>query len=635
MFKTVPLQQYNTLRKAFGELQAAKKAGKNSPEYKAASRKAANAVTATLLSVAGLEAIEVLNQLWKNGMKGYRDDDDKLTVKSIAEKFARNAVGDLAGMTIFGSELADLLGNIIAGEKWYGIEIPGGEQLNDIIDELRGAAGTIRKLLDDGYDVVSQGGDLGEYFRHNGADYAGAVKEIAETAAMYLGGLPAENLEKYLTGPLRTVAPELYVAMQDLFDTPTKSDLKGLKGKALETRVGDVLGNRFGKMPEGAAAELARLYAEYGGAVIPPDTPTSVIIGGEEFALDAAARQNYDKAYTEAAKSALAGLRTNRDYQAMDDEERAAYLKKVYDAAREYARLETVPEYAEANPDIKAKYDALEDAGLSAARIVEVMAMKSALSSVEFADWIENAGFPGKTLEKVEDALNVSTATYDDFKAAGMTLDDIVSVTMALSELEPKAGEKAVTRYQKLHAVLDGDFTGKVKDQAMKAVLTEDEYDGYLAAKRYGIEGQFVNALEIKNNAEGRKDENGETIDGSKKYETMRQICRMKLPDNQKVALIEGVGYDMGGYRDYCWWMDLDDFVTRMESINDFHEIKDESGKALVKRKDQVIEYINALPLENDQKSALYVAAGYKPSTLDDCPWWKKWDIKGPCYPAG
>ena len=79
MFKTVPLQQYNTLRKAAGEAAAAKEAYKrvqdNGSEerrreakesYKEASGRMANAVTATIASVMMFNLIGFVDQLWKN-----------------------------------------------------------------------------------------------------------------------------------------------------------------------------------------------------------------------------------------------------------------------------------------------------------------------------------------------------------------------------------------------------------------------------------------------------------------------------------------------------------------------------------------------------------------------------------------
>lgn len=240
MFKTVPLQQYNTLRRAFGELQEAKNGG-SQEQKKAAARTAANAVTATLASAAGLELVELLNQLWKNSAKGYRDDDDELTAESVAKNVGLRMFGDLAGITIGGSELAELLENIFLGKKWYGIEIPGGEQLNDAIDTVSGTINSISKILTDGINIVDNGGDLGAYLKKNAPDYAGDIKDIAEKTALYIGGLPAENIEKYLKGTIRAAAPVVYTYLEDRFDTADKTGLKGLTGKQLRIRTANIL----------------------------------------------------------------------------------------------------------------------------------------------------------------------------------------------------------------------------------------------------------------------------------------------------------------------------------------------------------------------------------------------------------
>ena len=90
-------------------------------------------------------------------------------------------------------------------------------------------------------------------------------------------------------------------------------------------------------------------------------------------------------------------------------------------------------------------------------------------------------------------------------------------------------------------------------------------------------------------------------------------------------------------YLTYCDWMDAGDYAKYAASIGDFHNINNTEGKTLVSRKEQVIEYINALPLLDDQKTALYVASGYNPNLTDkgfaDCPWWNSLQLRTQYYP--
>lgn len=73
-------------------------------------------------------------------------------------------------------------------------------------------------------------------------------------------------------------------------------------------------------------------------------------------------------------------------------------------------------------------------------------------------------------------------------------------------------------------------------------------------------------------------------------------------------------------------------FISFREGISGLSADKDLAGKTIsgsLKRK--VMDYIDSMDLNNAQKTALYDAAGYARSTLDDAPWYgrpeRSWDI--------
>lgn len=73
-------------------------------------------------------------------------------------------------------------------------------------------------------------------------------------------------------------------------------------------------------------------------------------------------------------------------------------------------------------------------------------------------------------------------------------------------------------------------------------------------------------------------------------------------------------------------------FISFREGISGLSADKDLTGKTIsgsLKRK--VMDYIDSMDLSNTQKTALYDAAGYARSTLDDAPWYgrpeRSWDI--------
>lgn len=73
-------------------------------------------------------------------------------------------------------------------------------------------------------------------------------------------------------------------------------------------------------------------------------------------------------------------------------------------------------------------------------------------------------------------------------------------------------------------------------------------------------------------------------------------------------------------------------FITFREGISGLSADKNLAGKAISgSKKRKVLDYIDAMDLNNAQKTALYYAAGYAASTLSDAPWYGKpenqWDI--------
>lgn len=73
-------------------------------------------------------------------------------------------------------------------------------------------------------------------------------------------------------------------------------------------------------------------------------------------------------------------------------------------------------------------------------------------------------------------------------------------------------------------------------------------------------------------------------------------------------------------------------FITFREGISGLSADKDLAGKSISgSKKRKVLNYIDSMDLNNDQKTALYYAAGYAASTLDDAPWYgrpeSRWDI--------
>ena len=339
MFRTVPMQMYNSLRRSYGEFDAAKQQYQNdrTAANKTAMNKAANRAAASTAAIVvsnlALEAIEFLNALWKNRGKKYRDDDDELTALSVAKEIGLKLIPDTAMVPVL-KELTEMFEAKLLGRKWYGISLPGGEQLNDLVDTIGGSFDTITDFINGAIDVQKNGEDLGLYFKRHGREYAGALKDTVEKLGKYLGGLPLENLEKYIMGAVQ-FSPELTQAVEDAFKNPAKNNLKGKTGKALEKGITDYFDIRGIKVSSDAAQAIGSLYEAGYGDAVPPAGPTKLKIIGSDVELSEAQTQEWERTW--ASKANVNEMIASPEFQNADDATKEKLLKKLYD----YARIET------------------------------------------------------------------------------------------------------------------------------------------------------------------------------------------------------------------------------------------------------------------------------------------------------
>lgn len=471
MFKSDASQVYNAIRQAVGEAQYYARTGADEQTTRRASRRVGAVFLAAIGGYTWAQLISFLMALWKRKDKRYRDDDGELTPESVIQEMVLGLVGDMAGVVTGGEELAEIVGNWITGDKWNGIDTPGMEQLEDIIDLIGKEVQSGAELWTGAIDVVKNGGDLMEYLRRHGADILGSVKTIAMAAATYIPGLPVNNLEAYLLGAVRWVAPELATAYEDATATANKSKLAGLTGKALETRVRDILSNRLGETSGETVGILAGLYEEGYAGAIPPDTPGSVSVDGESQTLSSHQEQFYDLVWRENVARALDELTSAGPFQNSDPVTQEKMLKKLYDYAAQRAKAELFEDY---EPD---KW------------------VTEAAASGNVADWI---------------AWNVrsggNAATFGTLTEAGLDNEDALALAEDIGALEPEEGRKQVTNLQRLRAAVDAFSDQDDQLAAFAAILGESEFAKVQTGVQYGVTPRmYVEARE----AVGEIDDNG------------------------------------------------------------------------------------------------------------------------------
>lgn len=382
LFKTVPQQQYNMLRQAEGEAKYYKQQYQNGnatkEEYTQAKKKVGRAALGIIAAGLGIEAINFLNALLKNRAKRYRDDDGELTWTSGWRQFLEGFASDNLGMIIGGDLTVEILGSVILGDSWYGIETPGITQIEDVFEEFISGCQTIQDMVQNGYSVLANGGDLGEYFKRHGADYLGALDEALETVLTYFGGVAANNIKSYALGVLSWMSPQLATAYEDLLATADKSGLAGLTGEALETRVGDILKNRMGTAEDKTVAALAGLCEGGYKSAVPTDTPSKVTVDSEEHKLNAYQLQFYDTVWREAVGDSLDKLVNLDEFQGADSETQEKMLAKLYSYAAQKAKGALFEDFSES--DWVGELDAALEGGESAAEWIAWEILTSGVS---------------------------------------------------------------------------------------------------------------------------------------------------------------------------------------------------------------------------------------------------------------
>lgn len=464
MFKSDSSQTYNALRQRAGEAEYYKRIG-DTENYNKAKRGLGVAFLAAVGGYIWAQGIEFLMNLWKRKGKAYRDEDGNLTAGSVAKEMALGLVGDLAGIVTYGEELADVIGNIITGDKWYGIDTPGLEQLSDVVETIVEQGQNGLDVLKDAADVVKNGGSLGEYLHRHSGDIVGGIKDLAAAAATYLPGISVNNLEAYLLGTVRWASPELAAAYDDALATANKNQMKGLRGVELERKISDTLHNRRVETDETTNETLASLYESGFTKAVPSDTPGSISVDGEDRKLSAYQKQVYDKTWSSAVGSRLVALAASDVFQTADDETREKMLSGLYEYAGEKAKAAVFDDY-----EVKTSTQKADD----------VLA-----TGAEMADYLELklAGAVDKYLDAIDGGLDAQSAK---------------DVALGMAELAPEEGKKTVSDVQKWRAAIDAvDGTSAQRD-ALLAVMKDSTKQKYEIADSYGIEARtWVQLKEI------------------------------------------------------------------------------------------------------------------------------------------
>lgn len=504
MFKSDAAQTYNAFRQTIGEAQYYKRTGASSKTQRTARAAMGAAFLAWIVNAAWTAGVNFLVNLAKTKGKNYRDDEDELTAESVLGKMATDMISGMSGVVILGKELAGALGSAVTGERWYGLDAPGIEQLNDTLESIINSSKSLKNLLTDAVNIGRQGGDVLAYLNSHRADIIGGIKDVAATAVTYFPGLPVNNVEAYLTGLISWALPSVGTAYEDFFETPDKADLSGLEGDALVTRVTDILGGRLDDVSEKAAEDIATLYAAGYSEALPASVPTQITVTdkdtdtSETVELDAYQRQFFERVWTETVGRAVDDLVAMPEYEQASPDEQAKMLNQIYRFANETAKAETIEKYSPPSTIAEAAEDIADGRTL--------------------AEWA--------AYDVLSDDVS---GTFGKLTDEGLGYEQALDVAETVNELGDDS--TAVQRYL---AVAQMPIPEDEKELALRGIMTDSAYSKYETARAAGIDTldycEFLERLDGIS-GDGRQDRIWALIDS------------MRLSDRQKDVLHLAAGY--------------------------------------------------------------------------------------------
>lgn len=222
--------------------------------------------------------------------------------------------------------------------------------------------------------------------------------------------------------------------------------------------------------------------------------------------------------------------------------------------------------------------------------------------------------------DETGEIVNKDAENFLQLMEADMSWDDIMEMynyRQALEEddtLDDEAADLQFAHWVETH--------GYTKEQ--KAVIV-DAYasgeDRYFKLADCGISASDAKALEEAFTAFSKSLEEGKSITTSDKakivigmgmsdadeYRALAAILKSGTLDRLTVATNAGISCST--------WIEYWTATAQMQNI------KDENDEIVMQKKDQVLAYINGLPLTPEQKNVLYYDQGYAESKLGEAPW--------------
>ena len=329
MYKTVPLQYYNMMYEAVGRLRADKARYKQnaSAENKANYEQSKSFAAKTFVGVLSANVVYVVMKALIKGTIGgkkkkYLDDEGDLDAGKIFGGLGKDLIETYAGSIIGGSDLLTSVEKLFDAATTGSYSRYGGTEIS-ALSAIEDTLGGLYNLAKEIHDQDLTGG-------------LGAVKELAKQLAMDTG-IPANNIETYLLGTMKWIAPEWVDRYENFFDEFERADLKGEHGRDLRAAIRVLMDNRTDGLKDETIDEIMRLWENGQNAAIPSAIPSKVSIDGEDVEIKGADRSAFRERWGQVIGESLEKLLASDAYETADDKGKAKLIAKLYEYARQQA----------------------------------------------------------------------------------------------------------------------------------------------------------------------------------------------------------------------------------------------------------------------------------------------------------
>lgn len=560
MYKTVPLQYYGMMVEATGRLQAAMQSG-DKAAITEARKYAANTFGGLLAANTVYVAMKALFKGFRKKDKDYRDEEGKLTAGSVTKQLGKDLAETYAGSVIGGAEMLSVAESLLTGSKFYGPDMSALSYVEDMV----GAVNSMFQAIGD----------------EDPRKAAGAIKDAAITLAQGFG-VPAKNMETYLLAGIRWTFPKVAMEYDNLFGGIGKADLKNMDEQAVGTAVNLILQNRAGvKLDPAVTDELARLYSSGELAAIPTNTPESFTYNGKT--VEITDRAAYDDAWGAPIADAMEDLVTSEYYADAEDENKAALLNKLYQYATVEARKAVDGEYTVEGNSTYGWTEKVQEAVQAGVELADAICAVDAFGRMSADKNDKGEYISGTRVDKVVNYLE------------SMNITDAQRALLYKADGHTWNYPTGITQYLKDHP--EYDFSDP---KAVEAFM--EGYNSQQSEKKYYIDQEGAQS--------------------KMRSEAYREIYREQYGAEYALQYASKTAYEMAQKMNASVDLSYDDYYDFYIGTRYLFADKDENGNTISgSKKQKVVDFIDDMDVTNEQKDALYIAAGYTEKTLNTTPW--------------